>query len=216
MRQPHPARPRPGLLGRGHRRRHRRRARPSSAAQRAARDAALLRLATEVEGHPDNVAACLLGGFTLSWTEATRRSAAPAVRIDAHPDLAPVAFVPETSRRPKVREAAAGTVPHADAAANAAPAALLVEALTRRPELLLPADRRPAAPAVPRAGHAGQRGAGRAAAGRRVPAVISGAGPTVLALADPGRRRRGARPGAAWAAPPLALDAGGASVLPLS
>lgn len=36
-------------------------------------DAALLELATEIEGHPDNVAACLLGGFTLSWMEGERR-----------------------------------------------------------------------------------------------------------------------------------------------
>ncbi len=32
-------------------------------------DTALLELATEIEGHPDNVAACLLGGFTLAWTD---------------------------------------------------------------------------------------------------------------------------------------------------
>ena len=29
---------------------------------------AVLRLTTTMEGHPDNVAACLLGGLTLSWT----------------------------------------------------------------------------------------------------------------------------------------------------
>lgn len=37
-------------------------------------DAALLELATEIEGHPDNVAACLLGGFTLAWTDGERHA----------------------------------------------------------------------------------------------------------------------------------------------
>src|SRR4051794_16445954 len=32
-------------------------------------DAALLRLATDLEGHPDNVAACLVGGLALAWRE---------------------------------------------------------------------------------------------------------------------------------------------------
>lgn len=36
-------------------------------------ETALLELATEIEGHPDNVAACLLGGFTLAWTDGERR-----------------------------------------------------------------------------------------------------------------------------------------------
>ena len=42
-------------------------------------DTALLELATEIEGHPDNVAACLLGGFTLAWTEG---GAARAIRME--------------------------------------------------------------------------------------------------------------------------------------
>ena len=76
------------------------------------------------------------------------------------------------------------TVPLADAAANAGRAALLVEALTRRPELLLPAtedrlhqDYRAAAMPDSAALVAALRSEG-------VPAVISGAGPTVLALTD--------------------------------
>ena len=32
-------------------------------------DDAMLRLAAELEGHPDNVAACLAGGFTMAWQE---------------------------------------------------------------------------------------------------------------------------------------------------
>jgi homoserine kinase len=144
-------------------------------------DDGLLRLANEIEGHPDNVAAALAGGFTLAWTEP---EGARLVRLDPSPAIAPVVFVPDTelSTR-KARGLLPKTVPHADAAANAARAALLVEALTRRPDLLLVATedrlhqdyRGPAMPAsldlVKRLRADG------------VPATVSGAGPTVMALA---------------------------------
>ncbi|MDR1998991.1 MAG: homoserine kinase, partial [Frankiaceae bacterium] len=38
-------------------------------------DSAALSLACELEGHPDNVAACLLGGLTIAWTEAEAAAA---------------------------------------------------------------------------------------------------------------------------------------------
>ncbi|MCF3964105.1 homoserine kinase [Streptomyces fuscigenes] len=177
-------------------------------------DAALLELATEIEGHPDNVAACLLGGFTLAWTE---NGAARAIRMDPAASVVPVVFVPGAA---VLTETARGllprTVPHVDAAANAGRAALLVEALTRRPELLLPATedrihqeyRQPAMPQslalVARLREDG------------VPAMISGAGPTVLALVEDGAADKVARlAGEGWAANRLTLDAAGASVLPL-
>ena len=178
-------------------------------------DTALLELATEIEGHPDNVAACLLGGFTVAWTEA---GAARAVRLDPAPSLVPVVFVPAT---PLLTETARGllprTVPHVDAAANAGRAALLVEAVTRRPELLLPAtedrlhqDYR--APAMPETLHLVNR-----LRADGVPAVVSGAGPTVLAFADEGTADKVSRLSAeGWAAHRLALDVAGASVLPLT
>jgi homoserine kinase len=178
-------------------------------------EATLLELATEIEGHPDNVAACLLGGFTVAWTDA---GAARAVRLEPDPSVVPVVFVPA---KPVLTETARGllprTVPHADAAANAGRAALLVEALTRRPELLLPAteDRlhqEYRAPAMPESVDlvARLRGDG-------VPAVISGAGPTVLALVDEETAGKVARlAGDGWAANRLALDLAGTSVLPLA
>jgi homoserine kinase len=144
---------------------------------------ATLALATEIEGHPDNVAACLAGGFTLAWTTA---DGPRAVRLDPAATVVPVAFVPafEVSTA-KARGLLPATVPHADAAANAGRAALFVEALTRRPDLLLPAteDRlhqRYREPAMPESAALVDklRSAG-------VPAVVSGAGPTVLALAGP-------------------------------
>jgi homoserine kinase len=178
-------------------------------------DEALLELASEIEGHPDNVAACLLGGFTLAWGEA---GAVRAIRMEPATTIVPVVFVPA---RPLATETARGllprTVPHADAAVNAGRAALLVEALTRRPELLLPAtedrlhqDYR--APAMPESVDL----VGRLRADG-VPAVISGAGPTVLALTGDGEADKVARlAGEGWTANRLDLDTTGASVLPLA
>ncbi|MBO1336202.1 homoserine kinase [Streptomyces sp. VRA16 Mangrove soil] len=177
-------------------------------------DAALLELATEIEGHPDNVAPCLLGGFTIAWME---NGAGRAIRLDAADSIVPVVFVPG---KPVLTEMARGllprSVPHVDAAANAGRAALLVEALTRRPELLLPAteDRlhqEYRAPAMPESAALVER-----LRADGVPAVISGAGPTVLALVEDGAADKVARlAGEGWAANRLALDVDGASVLPL-
>lgn len=143
-------------------------------------DAAVLDLADELEGHPDNVAACLRGGFTLAWHGAAGVGVA---RRDVHPDLLPVAFVPTTrSSTHQARGLLPATVPHPDAAANAVRAALLAWALTDEPDLLLVAteDRlhqqyRAGAMPDTAALVTTLRAAG-------VPAVVSGAGPTVLAL----------------------------------
>ncbi|MFI5837577.1 homoserine kinase [Micromonospora sp. NPDC051300] len=150
-------------------------------AQRLADDA-VLRLAAELEGHPDNVAPCLLGGFTIAWTEP---SGARAVSLPVAPAIRPTVFVPaERGLTSVARAALPATVPHADAASNAGRAALLVHALTVDPALLLPAtvdrlhqDQR--APGMPGTAKlmAELRGAG-------VAAVVSGAGPTVLALSE--------------------------------
>lgn len=178
-------------------------------------DAALLELASEIEGHPDNVAACLLGGFTLAWTDG---GAARAIRMEPAGGITPVVFVPS---RPLLTETARGllprTVPHVDAAANAGRAALLVEALTRSPELLLPAteDRlhqEYRAPAMRESMELVHR-----LRTDGVPAVISGAGPTVLALVAPGEADKISHlAGEGWTANQLGLDRAGATVLPLA
>ncbi len=144
-------------------------------------DAAVLALATELEGHPDNVAPCLLGGFTLAWTD---DDGVRAVSRPLHPDVVPVVLVPaERSSTKQVRGLLPAQVPHADAAANGVRSALLCLALTDDPALLLPAtqDRlhqHYRAPAMPRTAAlvSTLRQAGLAAA-------VSGAGPSVLVLA---------------------------------
>lgn len=148
-------------------------------------DEAALALAARLEGHPDNVAPCLLGGLTIAWTSG---GAARAVKLDVHPDVQPVVCVPEGHL---ATEAARGllpdAVPHGDAARTAGRAALLVEALTRRPDLLLDATED--------ALHQPYRAAAMPATmalvadlrARGLPAVVSGAGPSVLVLAAGGQ-----------------------------
>jgi homoserine kinase len=186
---------------------------------------AVLRLVTEMEGHPDNVAACLIGGATLSW-EGDGGVAADDLGISD--DVLPIVLVPpSTLSTEKARGLLPDAVPHADAAFNAGRAALLVHALTREPGLLLAAtedrlhqqQRRAAMPEsldlidrLRAAGHA---------------AVVSGAGPTVLVLArrhsdDPAggpARAAGVREVAdltpeGWTVLPVEVDPHGARVLP--
>ena len=171
----------------------------------------LLRLATEIEGHPDNVAACLLGGLTVAWRGADGVRAVP---LPVAADLTPVVLVaPAPVSTDAVRRLLPSSVPHGDAAANAVRAALLVEALARRPDLLLDAtEDRLHQPY--RAGAMPDTAAlvTRLRAGG-IPAVVSGAGPSVLALTGTGGLA--ALPTslpAGWAVMTLGVDRRGASV----
>jgi homoserine kinase len=146
-------------------------------------DGDLLGLATELEGHPDNVAACLGGGLTVAWTEDGQPRMA---RLEPLAWISPVICVgPAPVRTELARRLLPGQVPHADAAANAGRSALLVAALTQLPAetgALMAATRdwlhqdyRAEAMPETAALVARLRAAG-------IPAVVSGAGPSVLAL----------------------------------
>lgn len=173
-------------------------------------DAALLRIAADIEGHPDNVAPALLGGFVICGREAGEWYAVPSA-VD--PRVRAEVFVPST---PVATEVARGllpaTVPHADAAANSGRAALLVAALAGRPEHLLAAtrdylhqeQREPAMPDSLALVHR-LRADG-------IPAVISGAGPTVLALVGAGRRDLTDRTPTGWTHHVLDVEARGVVV----
>ena len=143
-------------------------------------DGALLVLATRLEGHPDNVAPALLGGFTVAGHD---HDQVYAVQSPVDPAVSTVAFIPA---EPVSTEVARGllpdVVPHRDAATNAARAALLVAALAGQPELLLRAteDRlhqRYREPAMP-----GSLALVERLREQGYAAVVSGAGPTVLVL----------------------------------
>jgi homoserine kinase len=148
-------------------------------------DATVLALATSFEGHPDNAAAALLGGCTISWQSA---SGVPrAERIEVRTDLDPVVCVPSGElSTTTARAMLPALVPHPDASFNAGRAALLVHALSRRPDLLPEAteDRlhqAQRAPAMPETADLVHRVRELGAA-----AVVSGAGPSVLVLGTRG------------------------------
>ncbi len=141
----------------------------------------LLDLAARIEGHPDNVAAALLGGFTVAWMEGSGR--AHAVRRRVHPEVRATIFTASASSATvHARGLLPLAVPHADAAANVARAGLLVHALSDAPQLLVQATedrlhqpyRAPAQPATAALVSA-LRAEGFAA-------IVSGAGPSVLVL----------------------------------
>lgn len=148
----------------------------------------LLQVTAGMEGHADNAAASLLGGFVVAW-ESTERVPGNfpgrfhAERLDAHRDIRPVALVPEMeSSTSMTRGLLPDRVPLVDAAFTGSRTALAVLAFTARPDLLMAATedrlhqeyRRPAYPESAELVDA-LRAHG-------VPAAISGAGPSVLAL----------------------------------
>lgn len=194
-------------------------------------DDAVLRLATRLEGHPDNVAACLAGGLTIAWQPSpaeprahdSPEPAGPRVaRLTPLPGIEPVLCVPaEPLPTVAARKVLPAQVPHAAAAANSARSALLIAALTSQPDLLMDATedflhQRYRAAAMPAT--AALIGRLRAAG---VPAVVSGAGPSVLAfvVADAGPSADDVATIAGtdditWQVLPLRVDTTGAAVQP--
>jgi len=144
----------------------------------------LLALAAGLEGHPDNVAAALYGGFTVALSDdagvTLRRFRSPEAWI-------PVAFIPQhESRTPDMRAALPRSVDHAAAARQAGRSALLATAIMTSDAGLLRAAMVDELHQPYRLPHlAGSRelidlAYERGAAG----ACLSGAGPTVLAICD--------------------------------
>lgn len=170
-------------------------------------DDALLALANEIEGHPDNVAAALLGGLTIAWTAS---GVGKAVRLDVLADVS--AFIPPVSvSTHTARGVLPAKVSHADAAANAGRAALLVAALVGgRSDVLLAAteDRLHQDYRAPEMPESHEFMSSLRADG--IPAIISGAGPTVLAFAS--GSDLSAHTPAGWAYRELGVDSDGATL----
>jgi homoserine kinase len=148
-------------------------------------DDVVLRLATELEGHPDNAAPALLGGATVAWSDTDQAgSGVHAARLPVDPTVLPIAVVPGTRLATShARGVLPAQVPHGDAAFQAGRSALLVEALGRRPDLLLPATEDRLHQGYRRPVMAESMALVDALRARGVAAVVSGAGPTVLVLA---------------------------------
>lgn len=147
----------------------------------------LLGFATEIEGHPDNVAPALFGGLTIAWMEG---EVPHFKKLSVHRGVSPLVLVPPNQMSTKVaRSLQPDSVPHDDAVFNLSRSALLVAALIQSPELLFSATedklhQNYRASAMPETSDliAKLRSAGH-------PAVVSGAGPSVLVLeSDPQQR----------------------------
>jgi homoserine kinase len=144
----------------------------------------LLRLASAIEGHPDNAAAALVGGFVVA---AATEDGFEAVHFAAPPDLRAVLFIPELRlSTAAMRAALPEHVPLADAVSNLSRVAVGVAGMaTGRFDLLgaLTVDRLhepyraahyPQLPLMVRA----------ARAAGAIGACLSGAGSTILAFTD--------------------------------
>jgi homoserine kinase len=144
----------------------------------------LIQLSSEFEGHPDNAAAAVLGGAVVSWIDrsgdAPRFAAAP---LRLHPDIHLFPAIPDQrSSTAEARVLLPAQISHDDARFNVSRAALLVVALTERPDLLMVATEDVL--------HQPHRAAAMPASAEylrllrryNVAAVLSGAGPAVIAL----------------------------------
>jgi homoserine kinase len=149
----------------------------------------LITLATELEGHPDNVAAAFYGGATIAWVESkinadgSNTNIGKAVSLKVDDRIKALLLVPDNQlATAKARKLLPESIPHQDAVLNSSRTALLVHALAERPDLLFTATKdllhqSYRAQAMPKTVALVDklRGAGLAA-------VVSGAGPSVMVL----------------------------------
>lgn len=207
----------------------------------------MLRIATYLEGHPDNLAPAIYGGITLSGVHRTSSEEAAttkeltspflemgeeeetaqdtssdqpvlsgdfpktwAVKIENQYGLRPTVFIPDFELdTSQARALLPEQVPHADAAANVANGALLVRALQDHPELLMAATTDYL--------HQNYRRSGMPASldlmywlrVQQLPAVISGAGPCVLVLANVDDQVKSRAEKVGWKVRTLELDTRG-------
>ncbi len=177
----------------------------------------LLAVATELEGHPDNVAPALFGGLTIAWMtpEGPQHK-----RLTVHRGVSLLVAVPESSTMSTAlaRSLQPESVPHEDAIFNVSRSALLIAALIQSPELLFAATEDKL--------HQNYRAAAMPETHTLVTelrkqglaAVVSGAGPSVLVLcSDPAQRLRAAElieqhATTPWVPHMLAVDFKGATV----
>lgn len=147
-------------------------------------DEDLLDVANAIEGHPDNVAPACLGGFVVSGQD---RARVWGLRASIDPRIGAQVYVPPEGVSTKVaRGLLPEAVSHEDATANTGRAALLVAALAAGPQHLLKATedflhQNYREPAMPHSLALVER-----LRAMGCPAVISGAGPSVLAFTGPG------------------------------
>ncbi|AWB88816.1 homoserine kinase [Salinibacterium hongtaonis] len=177
---------------------------------------ALLALASELEGHPDNVAPALFGGLTIAWTS---DKGPQHKKLMVHRGVSPLICVPEKTMSTELaRSLRPVTVPHEDAAFNVSRSALLIAALIQSPELLHDATEDKLHQSYRASAMPETVGLVEELRSHGLAAVVSGAGPSVLVLcSDPAQRLEAAQVvanhgGSPWQALMLAVDFKGATV----
>lgn len=178
---------------------------------------ALLTIATELEGHPDNVAPALFGGLTIAWMGETGPR---HKKLMVHRGVSPLVFVPESTMSTALaRSLQPDSVSRQDAIFNVSRSSLLIAALIQSPELLLDATEDKL--------HQSYRASAMQETGdlirllreHNLAAVVSGAGPSILVLgSDPAQRTFAAELVAEhqttpWQPLMLAVDFKGATVI---
>ena len=151
----------------------------------------VFRIATGFEGHPDNVAPAVFGGATVAWTEADGAPRAAPMPVDG--SLPVSLLVPPPATRlstEEARRALPDSVPRTDALFNTSRAAVLMLALAGRPELLMAGTEDRLHQEYRRSVLPASMAVMDSLRGQGYPAVISGAGPTVLVLADIAQQTR--------------------------
>lgn len=146
-------------------------------------DSDVLQLALRQESHPDNLAAALHGGFTVAWLEDD--GFADVVRMEPHADVHPVVLIPPTElQTTTARALLPADVPFPDATHNVSRSALLVHAMTADPRRLMAATSDRLHQQCRSSAYPGSVALVARLRAAGVPAVISGAGPTVLAFSE--------------------------------
>lgn len=179
---------------------------------------ALLRLATELEGHPDNVAPALFGGLTIAWLTPDGPS---HKKLIVHRGVSPYVAVPieTTMSTALARSLQPESVPHEDAIFNVSRSALLIAALIQSPELLHAATEDKLHQSYRASAMPETDALIRLLRAEGLAAVVSGAGPSILVLgSDPAERLRAAElidanATTPWRSLMLAVDFRGATVV---
>lgn len=151
-------------------------------------DDVLVELGGELEGHADNIAPAVLGGATLAWSSSDDILQTPTYRALKIPDIVldhVTVCIPQTELlTTQARSVLPDRVPHADAAANSARVGMLVYALQHDANLLMEATRDYIHQSYRFDAMPDTLRLVRRLREQGLPAVVSGAGPTVLIMAN--------------------------------
>lgn len=177
----------------------------------------LLAIATEMEGHPDNIAPSLFGGLTIAWMT---DQGPKHKKLSVHRGVSLVVAVPQEASMSTqlARSLQPDTVPHQDAIFNLSRSALLIAALIQSPELLFEATEDKLHQTYRASAMQDTDDLLQKLRKQGFAAVVSGAGPSVLILcSDPSQRAEVAsivesHGGGSWASHMLTVDERGATV----